>query len=172
TDPASDDPTLTAPAFHGDDLRVSITSDTPVVRRGDFILYTVTLANPTALAVTNVDLSDLLPVGVQIVSGTLSMCSPACTAQPDPAPAIPRLVPVGVIASGQTITLTYRALVNTDALLGGLVTKVRAQDAIAQPLSAQADNTVELLEDPEFDLGTIVGKVFDDKDGDGVQGPG
>jgi len=171
-DPADDDPTVTAPVFLGDVLRVSITSDTPVVRRGDFILYTVTLANPTALPVNNVDLSDLLPVGVQIVSGTLSMCSPACTVQPDPAPAIPRLVPVGAIASGQMITLSYRGLVNTGALLGGLVTKVRAQDAIAQPLSAQADNTVELLEDPEFDLGTIVGKVFDDKDGNGVQGPG
>jgi len=62
--------------------------------------------------------------------------------------------------------------VNTGALLGDLVTRVRAQDAAAQPLSALADNTVSLIEDPEFDLGTIVGKVFDDKDGNGVQGPG
>ena len=171
-DPADDDPTLTAPVFLGDVLRVAVSSDTPAARRGDFVLYTITVTNPTALAVTNVDLTDLLPVGVQMLSGTLSLCAPACAVQPDPALAIPRLIPVGAVNPGQTVTLTYRALVNTGALLGDLVTRVRAQDAVAQPLSALADNTVALLEDPEFDLGTIVGKVFDDKDGNGVQGMG
>src|SRR5207249_2567720 len=171
-DPADDDPTLTAPVFLGDVLQVAVSSDTPAVRRGDFVLYTVTVTNPTALAVTNVDLTDLLPVGVQMLSGTLSLCAPACAVQTDPALPIPRLIPVGAVNPGQTVTLTYRALVNTGALLGDLVTRVRAQDAVAQPLSALADNTVSLIEDPEFDLGTIVGKVFDDKDGNGVQGMG
>src|SRR2546425_645106 len=171
-DPADDDPTLTAPVFLGDVLRVAVSSDTPAARRGDFVLYTITVTNPTALAVANVELSDRLPVGMQMVAGTLSLCSPACVAQPDPALAIPRLIPIGTINSGQTITLSYRALVNTGALLGDLVTEVGAQDTAAQRLSAPAHNNVALLEDPEFDLGTIVGKVFDDKDGNGVQGMG
>jgi len=171
-DPDDDDASVAGPVFLGDVLQVSITSDTPVTRRGDFILYTITIANPTTLAVANVDLTDLLPVGVQMVPGTLSLCAPVCSVQPDPVPAIPRLIPLGAIASGQTITLSYRALVNTGGLVGDLVARVRAQDAIAQPLSAMAESTVALLDDPEFDLGTVVGKVFDDKDGNGVQGAG
>ena len=151
---------------------MTVTADVPVVQRGDFILYTITLTNPTAIAVTGVSLSDRLPVGVRMVGGTLQLCAPACAAQPDPPPAIPLLIPVGNVATGQTITLTYRAVVDAGAVVGNLDTTVMAQDLAAQPLSGRATNTVEMLDDPEFDLGTIVGKVFDDKDGNGVQGPG
>ncbi|MEK7799520.1 MAG: hypothetical protein AAB297_06800, partial [Acidobacteriota bacterium] len=117
-DPGDDDPTISAAVYLGDVLQISITADTPVVLRGDFILYTVTLANPTAVAVTGVDLGDRLPVGVTIVPGTISLCSPACVARPDPSPAIPLLIPIGAINPGQTVTLPYRALVNAGALSG------------------------------------------------------
>ncbi|HXH28977.1 MAG TPA: OmpA family protein, partial [Candidatus Polarisedimenticolia bacterium] len=64
------------------------------------------------------------------------------------------------------------AVVTTGAQLGELETRAQAVDVILQPLSAQGSATVTLLEDPEFDLGTIIGKVFDDQDGNGVQGMG
>jgi uncharacterized repeat protein (TIGR01451 family) len=168
-DPADDDPTLTAPVFLGDVLQVVITSDALAARRGEFVLYTVTITNPTALTVNGVTLGDRLPVGLKLVPGTLLLDG---APQADPAVAVPTLIPIGTINPGQTLTLVYRAVVTAGAAIGELTTRAKAQDAGAQPLSAEATNTVLLIDDAEFDLGTVVGKVFDDRDGNGVQGPG
>ncbi len=167
--PNDDDPTVTAPVFLGNVLQVSITSNAIAVQRGDFVRYTVTITNPTAVPVINVVLRDLLPPGLSLVSGTVTLDG---VAQADPPKTIPMLVPIGVLTSGQVRTVTYVGVVNAGAQIGELTTVVGAQDIAAQALSAEDRNTVLLLEDPEFDLGTIVGKVFDDKDGNGVQGIG
>jgi uncharacterized repeat protein (TIGR01451 family) len=174
-DTDDDDPTLTLPVYLGDVLQVSIAADALAVRRGDFILYTVTLVNPTMEDVTGVDLSDLLPVGLSPVRGTLTLDG---VPQPDPAPASPLIIPIGTVfeavppAAPVPRVLTYRAVVTAGAVVGDLVTRAFAQDAAAQPLSPLASHTVMLIEDPEFDLGTVIGKVFDDRDGNGVQGIG
>ncbi|HEU4403314.1 MAG TPA: OmpA family protein, partial [Candidatus Polarisedimenticolia bacterium] len=173
-DPADDDPTLTAPVYLGDVLQLSISADVAAARRGDFVLYTITIHNPTSVPVTNVTLSNTLPVGLSLVPGTLLLDDPPllASAQPDPTPAIPLLIPIGTVGTGQTRTLTYRAVVTTGAVIGSLVNRVLAVDTLLLPLSAMASHDLPVIEDPEFDLGTIIGKVFDDKDGNGVQGIG
>jgi uncharacterized repeat protein (TIGR01451 family) len=171
-DPNDDDPTTLGPVSLGDILQVTKTADAIAVRRGDFILYTVTITNPTAADVLSVSLQDTLPVGVSLVRGTLVLDGVPLA---DPAPAVPFVVPIGTMSAAplpSTRTLTYRAVVNSGAVIGDLDNRVMAVDAASLPLSRAADAVVALIEDPEFDLGTIIGKVFDDKDGDGVQEAG
>jgi uncharacterized repeat protein (TIGR01451 family) len=168
-DPADDDPTLTQAVYLGDVLQVAIAADALVVRRGDFVLYTISITNPTLLPVAGVDLLLTVPVGMSLVPGTMALDA---VAQADPAPAIPVRIPIGVVNAGATRTLTYRAVVTTGAPIGDLATRARAVDPTSLPLSQEADHALPVIEDPEFDLGTIVGKVFDDKDGNGVQGLG
>ncbi|MEE9208458.1 MAG: OmpA family protein, partial [Gemmatimonadota bacterium] len=168
-DTADDDPTLTAQVTLGDVLQVSILADKSVVRRGDFVLYTVTIENPTVLTILNVTLENTLSVGANIVRGTVTLDG---VAQPDPAGAVPVAHPIGTLLPAQTRTLVYRAVVNAGSLLGELENRAVAVDGSSQSVSLPASHTITLLEDPEFDLGTIIGKVFDDRDGDGVQDVG
>ncbi|MGH9797203.1 MAG: OmpA family protein, partial [Candidatus Polarisedimenticolia bacterium] len=169
-DPADDDPTIIGPVFLGDVLQVTVSTDAEAARRGEFVLYTVTLANPTSGDVASVDLSDLVPVGVKVMPGTLAIDG---VPQTDPAPAIPLVIPVGtVLAGGGTRVLTYRAVITAGAPLGPIETMAFAQDAAAQALSPTAGHVLVVIEDAEFDLATLIGKVFDDKDGNGVQGIG
>jgi uncharacterized repeat protein (TIGR01451 family) len=170
-DPNDDDPTVTSAVYWGDVLDVNITSDPIVARRGDFVAYTITITNTNALPVAGVDLSLLLPAGAQIVPGTISLDG---APQADPAQAIPLLLPIGTVNPGaaNARTVVYRAVVNAGAQIGDLQTAAFAQDPATQPLSLTARHDLALIEDPEFDLGTIIGKVFDDKSGDGVQEAG
>ncbi len=165
-DPADDDPTMAGPTVAGTGaiLTVAMTADQREVQRGEFVLYTITVTNPTAAAVSFVDLQNSLPVGVTLVSGTVTVDGvPA----PDPVPAIPSLFPIGTINPGQTVTLVYRAVVGSGSVIGELVNAAMAVDNTSSPLSLPASVAVRLIEDTEFDLATIVGRVFDDRDEDG-----
>jgi uncharacterized repeat protein (TIGR01451 family) len=172
-DPGDDDPTLTVPVSLSDVLELAIVADKTAVTRGDFVLYTVTITNPAGPDVPGTEIVLTPPAGVVLVPGSITLDTGlGATPQPDPAPATQPIVPVGAVNTGDTFVLVYRAIVNTGAMLGLLEYEVRAFDSTPQPASFPVSNEIVLIEDPEFDLGTIIGKVFDDKDGNGVQGAG
>jgi uncharacterized repeat protein (TIGR01451 family) len=148
-------------------ISLAIAADVLAVRRGEFILYTLTITNTSTGALPVINIQDTLPVGVSLVRGTVTLNG---APQADPTPALPARFAAGALLAGETKTLTYRAVVNAGAVDGDLLNHAIAVDSGTTPLSNEASVTVAMLEDPEFDLGTIIGKVFDDKDGNGVQG--
>src|SRR5207237_6445565 len=81
------------------------------------------------------------------------------------------LVPVGTMGPGTTATVSVRARLNGRAAAGGRET---LQASLAQDTTALASAaaTVRVLADAEFDLGTILGEVFRDDNGNGVRDRG
>jgi fimbrial isopeptide formation D2 family protein/uncharacterized repeat protein (TIGR01451 family) len=81
------------------------------------------------------------------------------------------LVPVGTIPPGATVSILVRARLNGRAAVGGRET-MRA--ALTQDTTTLADASagVRVEADAEFDLGTILGEVFRDDNGNGQRDRG
>lgn len=70
-------------------------------------------------------------------------------------------------------TLSYQLIVGSGAKPGDYVNTAHAIDVCDRCyISNETEAKVEVVLDPLFDLGTIIGKVFDDQDGDGQQSEG
>ncbi len=67
------------------------------------------------------------------------------------------------------ITIRLQALALSSAGPGQHINRAIATDATGAPLSAQAQAMIEILADPVFDCGEIIGKVFDDRNRSGYQ---
>ncbi len=71
------------------------------------------------------------------------------------------------------LLLSYQLIVGAGATPGDYVNTAHARDVCATcVISNTVSETVEVVLDPFFDLGTIIGKVFDDKNEDGWQDKG
>ncbi len=81
------------------------------------------------------------------------------------------LVPVGTVSPGATVTVNVRARLNARANVGGRET-LRAQLTQDSATLADATAAVRVEADPDFDLGTLLGEVFRDDNGNGQRDRG
>lgn len=145
------------------------TADKSAAEPGDVVIYQLLIKNqsPTTAA-ENLTVNDTLPLGVQFVEGS-------ATGNPTPPTAVSvegrnlRLA-FPSLAPGGTITVTYAAVLTPDAIRGnGRNTAV---------VSATGFETVEdtfqltIRQGILSDCGTIIGRVFVDKNFDGHQQAG
>jgi uncharacterized repeat protein (TIGR01451 family) len=80
------------------------------------------------------------------------------------------VVTLPAVAAGSSLTVELRARVNFRAALGvETASATLQQDAMAL---AAANAQVRIIAEPEFDLGTIVGEVYRDENGNGVRDRG
>jgi len=155
------------------DLKATKTADTNTATIGDMVRYTVKLTNNGPSATTGARLFDTMPHGVVIVKGsTLINGVPA----PDPAETAGRTVvwDIGTVASGGSVEVVYRAAVGPDSDKGDGVNMAQAQAvSLGQPvISNRAEFTLRIREGVFTDRSVVIGKVFIDNDGDGVQQAG
>jgi uncharacterized repeat protein (TIGR01451 family) len=134
---------------------------------GQTVGYTVTIRNVQAFDVTDVTIDDSPPPGFAYVPKTARLNGVPI---PDPTPGRPIVFAIGTVAAGQEVVLTYRLIVGAGARPGPVENLAVARTP-SFTVSQEARVTVEVRLDPTFDLGTIIGKVFHDADGDGVQDP-
>ncbi len=151
---------------------------------GDVTTWSVVVRNTTASDVVSVRIADRIPPGFQYLSGSARL-----DARPIPDPTGSRTVVfhVGTVpaladANGNGtadpgepgyLVLTYQLVVGSGAKPGAHSNEAVAIDFCdACAISNTDRDTVEVLLDPVFDLGTIVGKVFRDANGDGAQQDG
>ena len=151
---------------------------------GDVVTYTVEIQNTTAAVVSNVRIADKAAPVLSYVAGSARLDGVAIA---DPTPAATFLFDIGNVPAladsnangvadpgeGGYLRLTYAMVVGAGARIGAYDNVATAIDlcdicTISQPATAQ----LEITSDPVFDLGTVIGKVFHDKDGDGWQDPG
>ena len=74
------------------------------------------------------------------------------------------------LAVGESVSVRYFARVGVGIVQGLYTNRVTAQQS-GLPLSAASSAVVQISADPLFEQTTIIGKVFDDRDGDGWQDP-
>ncbi len=163
-------------------LSKEVNPDRAVV--GDVVTYTVTIRNTTTNTVSNVRISDAASPVLAYLPGTARLDGNAIA---DPLPGPPMMFDIGNVqalidANGNGVAdpgedgyhiLSYSMVVGAGARVGTYPNLAVAVDvcdtcAISQPVSVD----LEISADPIFDLGTLIGKVFYDVDGDGWQDRG
>ena len=133
---------------------------------GDVVTYTVTIKNETASDVTNVYLEDKIPAGFKYITGKAILDN---TQIADPAGNRPIVFDIGTVNAGATRTLKYQLVVGSGATLGNYENTASAKYSDGTVISNQANETVEIIPDSLFDLGTVIGKVFWDRNENGIQ---
>jgi uncharacterized repeat protein (TIGR01451 family) len=134
---------------------------------GDLLFYTLTIRNTTSAILSDVTIRDNIPPGFKYRDGSARL-----DGQP--------ITPVGsrpiefqgiTFAANQTRTITYVLIVGSGVQEGeyeNTAFAIRGGLRISNIASAE----VCVVKDPIFDLMTIIGKVFHDKNADGVQDEG
>ena len=163
-------------------LTKKVSPDRAVI--GDIVTYTIEIQNTTVDIVRDVRINDTPAPVLAYVAGTAWLDGVAIA---DPTPGSPMFFDIGDVlalgdANGNGVAdpgesgygvLTYSMVVGAGARPGkysNLALAVDVCDACA--VSAPVTAELEIGADPIFDLGTIIGKVFQDLDGDGWQDSG
>ncbi|CAN5335354.1 hypothetical protein BH11PSE14_BH11PSE14_13600 [soil metagenome] len=150
-----------------------VKSANPVrVNAGSLVLYTLTITNIVNYDVTDAQVRDMPPNGLAYVvgSGRIYDANSANNAVTGARP----IVFSGVdVAHGQTIRIQYLLRAGA-ALAAGEYTNYAQAFRLGQPISNIASFTVyaETGADPLLEQTRILGKVFDDKNGNGWQDDG
>lgn len=151
---------------------------------GDVVTYTVGVQNTTGNPVADVHIVDEPSPVLTYVPGTARVDGNTIT---DPAAGTPMIFDVGDVdpltdtngngvadpGEGGYHTLTYSMVVGAGARTGSYPNLATAVDVCETcTISASVSVDLEISSDPVFDLGTVIGKVFYDIDGDGWQDRG
>jgi uncharacterized repeat protein (TIGR01451 family) len=161
------------------DVRKSANKDQ--VQIGDVIDYRVELRNDTANDVVMVQLTDELPPNFVYRAGSARL-NGASIADPT---GVRRLsFPIGTVVAPIDSNsngvadpgepgyheISYQLIVSAGAVPGNYVNTAYASDVCVDcAISNRSEYPVEVTFDPLFDLGTIIGKVFEDKNSNGRQ---
>jgi len=168
-----DDPTVFTllPDAFVDGLSVTKVAGVSTVLRGGTVPYTIVITNNNpAVAVAGVTV-DTLPEGFVYVDGSAAIDG----VPTDTVDVVGRVVsfPTLIVPSGGSVSITLTARVLTGAPAGDAVNQAVLLDATdGDPLAPVATATVRIEIEPVFDCGDVIGKVFDDQNGNGYQDQG
>lgn len=151
---------------------IVVTKTTPMrdVTRGGLVPYTITAKDVLASAVPNVAIVDQLPAGFRYRTGSARMNGTPVTPVENG-----RLLtfPPSSFTAGETKTYDLILTVGAGVGDGEHVNQAWAiNQGTNTVVSNLAEATVRIEPDADFDCTDILGKVFDDKNGNGVQDEG
>ena len=148
---------------------------------GDLVGYTVQVVNSALFSLTDVDLIDNLPAGFAFVPDSASRQSSGPDGTLGTGDDLSgRLAASGTnpitfgsieLPAGKAVSVRYMTRVTTGAVPGQHVNTVNPF-VRGTLVGNEATASVEVTSDPVFENTTVIGKVFDDRDGDGSQDPG
>jgi len=136
---------------------------------GDIVTYTVNITNlSSTLTATGVLVTDNLPHGFKYVSGS-TLIDGAGAADPTGTSSV--VWSLGTLSPQATKRLSYRARVGPDTSIGKAQNSATISATIGgNPASAGPSTaTIEIREGLFSDRGILIGKVFEDKNGNGIQ---
>lgn len=140
--------------------------------KGKLITVSVRVTNNTAVAIPAAELNVTCPYGLDIVRNSIQTDGMIIV----PAKAGPNLtIPFrGALGIGETRFVTFQVLVTAAATIGRVYDVVLAarNPLSGAPMSNAVRIPVRIISDALFDQGTLIGKVFDDKNENGIQDPG
>jgi uncharacterized repeat protein (TIGR01451 family) len=169
---------LPAPVTVLSDISIEKQASRKQASVGDTVVYTITLKNTASTEQTNVAITDKLPPGFRYLEGSARYQGVA-------------IAPISTTGDGlhfvldslsvgtADYTLQYQLVVGAGVNFGTYVNTAVAVDTMATAsqsddvaLSSQSKASVKVVPDALFDLSTIIGKVFNDKNQDGLQSQG
>ncbi|MFH1227485.1 MAG: PQQ-binding-like beta-propeller repeat protein, partial [Planctomycetota bacterium] len=137
---------------------------------GEVITYNITVSNFTSTTDTsnNNIIIDIIPAGFKYIFGS-SVLNSAPLADPVITGTALTFPDLGAILPGQTKTLSYQLAVGSGLAKGRYVNSAYCNYFdIIWKTSNTAKEEVMIVDDPLFDLGTIIGRVFIDANGNGA----
>ncbi|HMS20075.1 SdrD B-like domain-containing protein, partial [uncultured Sphingorhabdus sp.] len=151
-------------------LVVTKTSIKRTANVGDLIPYTITVRNTEAAQRAPVDVIDILPPGLKYVTGTASVNGVAT--EPVVNDRELRWVRQTMPANG-TMTYTLTVVVGAGVTTGDRVnTGVARNGLTAVEISNRGQAVVSIVPSAVFDCSEVIGKVYDDLNGNGYQDKG
>lgn len=151
-------------------LVVTKTSVKRTANIGDLIPYTITVRNAEAANRAPVDVIDILPPGLKYVTGTASVNGVA--AEPQVNDRELRWLRQTVPANG-TMTYKLTVVVGAGVTNGDRVNTGVARNGLnATEISNRGQAVVSIVPSAIFDCSELIGKVYDDLNGNGYQDQG
>jgi uncharacterized repeat protein (TIGR01451 family) len=154
------------------DLELIKTGDRAAAEPGDTVIYRLALRNIGTVSAPNIVITDTLPLGLRLipnsVQSSLSLDTATTPVQLSSTTTTNRTVTFTFpsLAPRQTLNIAYAAVVTPDAVRGN--GRNQAQEA----RSNLASHVLRIQPGILSDCGTLVGRVFVDKNFDGEQQPG
>jgi uncharacterized repeat protein (TIGR01451 family) len=149
-------------------LSIIKSADKQAAEPGDVVVYRLLVENTGTVAATNVTIVDQLPLGLSYVNNSLrtSPIDPISTA----AAGRSLQITFASLEPKQPVTIAYAAILSPDAVRGSgrNVAQASADGLPATTATFQLAIRQGILSD----CGTIIGRVFVDKNFDGEQQPG
>lgn len=151
---------------------IEVTKTTPMVNvvRGGLVPYVITARNTLAGTLTGLTLMDRVPAGFRYRESSARIDGVAVEPIQNG-----RLLTWNdlTFAAGETKRLELILVVGSGVVEGEHTNVAFAVNPIVdQVISNLAEATVRMIPDPDFDCTDILGKVFDDRNGNGVQDDG
>ncbi|MFO0255178.1 MAG: hypothetical protein ACK52V_13770 [Betaproteobacteria bacterium] len=153
----------------GGAIVLSKTTPRPNVSRGDLVPYTITATSTLAGTLSNIALVDVIPPGFRYRVGSATI---------NGTPVEPQISgrvltwPNQTFAANERKTIRMVLVTGAGVAEGEYVNIVTAQNSI---LGTQVSNTataaVRIVPDPTFDCSDLIGKVWNDRNANGVQDP-
>ena len=145
-------------------------ASTSTASTGAIVAYTITLRNDGAATATGVEIVDTPPLGFRYVEGSGILNGVAV----EPTTSGSQLSWTNVdIPAGETATVNLALIVGSGVNVGDFVNTAFAETTPGTTvLSNEAQAIVRITPDEVFDCSEVIGKVFEDRDGDGYQDQG
>ena len=162
------------------DIKVTARANKKKIYRGGILTYEVELENITRSTITyDIGVLTQLPRGLRYLEGSAQLRANGrkiLLKVEDKGKSILLPLESGLeFKAGEKYKLYYQVTVGTGANLGSydtLFTAGRYRNKKVEVKSNTAKVVIKIVADPLFDLGTIIGKVFNDVNGNGVQDKG
>lgn len=159
------------------DISINKRANRKQVSVGSTLVYSITLENISSITQKDMGITDKLPPGFRYVDGSARYDGAVIT--PVKIGGSGLHFNVGDIQQGASHLLQYQLAVgsgvnfgtytNTAVAVATMASEDRSDDI---PLSAKAKASVKVVPSALFDLATIIGKVYHDRNGDGQQTKG
>jgi len=160
------------------EILLSKTADRRTTSIGSMVRYTITAENLKTTPAVRVAVVDTPPVGFSVAPGSAVLTRNGADATFNTEDDIrePLVVITGStlsfdelnFAAGETLRISYVMRVNTGVINGSYVNRATATGPNGET-SNQALAEIEVVSDPALGQATLIGKVFFDRDSDGIQ---
>ncbi len=177
---ANSNPTTFTAAQSQSSLEIVKTADRAAAEPGDTVVYRLQIKNTGATTVAPLRVTDTLPLGLQFVTNSARASIGTGGSSTQVALAAPTVsgrtinFTYPTLTPQQTLTLVYAALLTPDAIrgTGRNLAVAQGQTATTPVQSNTASYRLQIRPGILADCGTIIGRVFVDKNFDGEQQAG
>ncbi len=153
----------------GSDIVIAKRAGLKQIRRGEKAPFTITVTNKSNRTVSGVTVTDRMPAGFRYVEDSATV---------DGTAKVPVINGLNIRFSDLTIAANSEAVIRlqlmalSSAASGRHTNRAIVTDPSGKILAPDALAEIEITVDPVFECGDVIGKVFDDKNGNGYQDEG